>query len=343
MVKMAAYAATLIFAVHAALGQSTPPLREGSKQPVIRSTSSLVIVPTLVRSASGELVTNLDASHFRLTDNGIEQSVYAEQTENEPLAVVVLIQTGGVASGQFQNYHKLDAMLEHMLGSSTRKVALVTFDSRPEQIWPFPPMVDVLYYFLRHPERGDHGAAILDAVNCAVGLLQLQPANFRRIILLLSQAQDDGSSAHAEDVVRSLAESGTTIYSLMFSPGAAQLKDHLAKRRHEVPSPDNALLSDKMSPSASLGVISKVMREGTAAEVAALSGGEQLRFHDGNDLETKFSILADYIHNGYTLSFRPSSKESGFHIITVQIVNQQTRFEVKARTIYWFDGTTAQK
>jgi len=337
------YIATLMLMAHVASGQSAPSSSEGSKQPVLRSTSTLVIVPALVRSASGDLVTNLDASHFRLTDNGVEQNVSVEQTENEPLAIVVLVQTGGVASSQFQNYHKLDTMLEHMLGSSPRKVALVTFDSRPEQIWPFPPLVDALYYFLRHPERGDHGAAILDAVNCAIGLLQLQPANFRRIILLLSQAQDDGSTAHSEDVVRSLAENGTTIYSLMFSPEETQLKDHSAKRHHEIPSHDSPLLSDKMSPSTSLGGILKVMREGTAAGVAALSGGEQLQFHDEPDLETKFSALADYIHNGYTLSFRPISQESGLHIITVQVVNQQTRLEVNARTIYWLDGAIAQK
>jgi hypothetical protein len=74
-VKVAVYIATLILVAHAASGQSAPSLHEGSKQPVIRSTSSLVIVPTLVRSASGELVTNLDASHFRLTDHGIEENV----------------------------------------------------------------------------------------------------------------------------------------------------------------------------------------------------------------------------------------------------------------------------
>jgi hypothetical protein len=89
--------------------------------------------------------------------------VSVEQTANEPLAIGVVVQTGGSAFSQLQNYRKLDTMLEPMLGRSTRKVALVTFDSRPEQVWPFPPMVDALYYFLRHTERGDHGAAILDA------------------------------------------------------------------------------------------------------------------------------------------------------------------------------------
>src|SRR5215469_24793 len=52
---------------------------------VVRSTSTLVIVPTLVRSQSGEVIKDLDAEHFRLTDNGQEQDIYLEQGENQPL------------------------------------------------------------------------------------------------------------------------------------------------------------------------------------------------------------------------------------------------------------------
>ena len=136
--KAALRVATLILVAHGAVGQNTTPLLDASESP-IKSTSTLVIVPTLVRSASGEFVTNLDASDFRLTDNGIQQKVSFEQSENEPLAVVVLVQTGGVASSQLQNYSKLDTVLEYMLDGSPRNVALVTFDSRVEQIWPFPP------------------------------------------------------------------------------------------------------------------------------------------------------------------------------------------------------------
>jgi hypothetical protein len=85
------------------------------------------------------------------------------------------------------------------------------------------------------------------------------------------------------------------------------------------------------------------MREGTAAQVAALSGGEQIRFLNENDLETKLAVVADHIHNGYTLSFRPSSHEPGFHNIVVHVLNQQTHFEVKARTSFWFDGIPAEE
>jgi VWFA-related protein len=322
-VKAAVYAAMLILLAHSALGQGTTSGR--ASKPTIRSTATLVIVPTLVWSDSGERVSNLDAGDFRLSDNGIEQKVSVEKAEDQPLAIVVLMQTGGAASGHFQNYSKLDSVLEHMLGSSTRKVALVTFDSRPEQIWNFPPRVDALYYFLTHPQGGDHGAAILDAVNCAIGLLQHQPTGFRRIILLLSQAQDAGSKDHAEDVLRALVESGTTIYSVTFSP----LSDSVSQ-------------SDTISLSTSLGVVLKAMHEDTAAELAVLSGGEQIRFHDEPDLETQLSILTDDIHNGYTLSFYPSSHESGLHTITVHVIKDRNPLRVTSRMGYWFDGKTTE-
>ena len=339
-VSIAAYIA-LALAVHAAFGQS-PTSRDESSKTTIRSASALVIVPTLVQSLSGELVGNLDASHFRLSDNGIEQKIFVEQALNQPLAVVVLVQSGGAASGQLQNYGKLDTVVESVLGSSTRTVALVTFNSRPKEIWDFPPRVDGLYYSLTHQEGGDHGAAILDAVKCATGLLQQQPATFRRIILLLSQSQDGGSTTHGEDVVRSLAESGTTVYSLTFSPATLRSKRHSGRSARRRPislrSPDCATLSATSRPSIPLAIL-RAMREDTTAEVVALSGGEQLRFRDEQELERNLSIVARDIQNGYTLNFYPSSQEVGFHAITVQVVQQSPHLEVKSRATYWFDGT----
>jgi VWFA-related protein len=343
-VNIAAHIA-LVLAAHAALGQSPSSTDDPSKT-TIRSASALVIVPALVQSPSGEFVANLDASHFRLLDNGIEQKVSAEPALNQPLAVVVLMQNGGAASSQLQNYGKLDTILESVLGSSTRTVALVTFDSRLKEIWDFPPRVDGLYYSLTHQEGGDHGAAILDAVQCATGLLQQQPATFRRIILLLSQSQDDGSTAHAEDVVRSLAESGTTIYSLTFTRAKAGLKSHSTRPARRMGtalySPaNNATLGETSRPSIPLEIM-KAMREDPTAEVTALSGGERLRFHDDQELERDLSIVARDIKNGYTLSFYPTSHEIGFHAITVQVVPRYPHLEVKSRASYWLGGTATK-
>jgi hypothetical protein len=146
----------------------------------------------------------------------------------------------------------------------------VTFGSRPRTNLERPSQSRCPLFLLNTSSKGsDHGAAIIDAVNCAIGLLQQQLTGYRRIILLFGQAQDAGSKAHAEDVLPALAESSSTIYSVTFSP-----------------LPDSVHLSDPISLPTSLGVVLKAMREDTAAELAALSGGEQIRFHDEPDWET---------------------------------------------------------
>jgi VWFA-related protein len=322
-VKTAAFIGMVSLAALSALAQSTTSSHEVSR-PTIRSRSTLVIVPTLVRTASGEQVTNLDADHFRLTDNEVEQKISVEWATNQPVAVVVLMQTGGAAYSHLQDYRKLDTVLESMLRSSSRKIALVTFDSRPEQIWNFPTNNDALYNALTHPTGGDHGAAIVDAVNCAINLLQDQPANFRRIILLLSQARDEGSIVHSEEVLQELVQSAATIYSFTFSP-----------------SPESTLLSDTISVSTSNALVLEAMHENTAAEFAALSGGKRVRFHDDQDLEPEVSTLAHDIHDGYTLSFHPTSHAPGFHAIRGEVLNARPDLEVTWRTNYWFDGKPA--
>lgn len=326
----------------AALGQTSPAPYDAAP-PTITSTTTLVLVPTLVQSATGELVPDLRAKDFRLTDNGVEQKVAIEEVERQPLSVVVLMQTGGAAVRQFGNYRNLTPMLEALMGSSAYKIALVTFDSRPEEIWNFPPRIDGLTDAFTHPEAGDGGAAILDAVNYGIDLLQQQPPSSRRIILLLSQPQDDGSKASPADVIRRLGESNTTIDSVTFSPEKQWLKDQFTRPRHGNPpyqlSPLQPSILGTFNLGAPIGVALQAMRNDAAAEIAALSGGEHVRFNNRLDLEAHLSTLANHIPNRYTLSFRPTSPEAGLHSLKVQVLHHPQPLTVAARTSYWSTGT----
>jgi hypothetical protein len=191
-VRRAALFSAMSLAVCTALCQSGS--EKDAMIPTIRKTSTLVIVPTLVRSKTGKLIQGLGPGDFALTDNGVEQKVFAEQVKNQGLSIAVLMQTGAAAPRDFQNYSTLTSMLNVTASRSTHRVALITFDSRPQQIWNFPPRTDGLEYAFRHPVSGDRGAAIMDAVNRGIDLLQEQPATLGRVILLLSQPQDLGST-----------------------------------------------------------------------------------------------------------------------------------------------------
>ncbi len=189
----------------------------GFAQTTIRTTTTLVVVPTLVQTPGKELVFSLKADDFIVTDNGVPQKVTLEEEANRPLSLVVLMQTGGIARGQFESFANLDTMLAAILGKAPNKVSIVNFDSRVEAASPFTSDVAEWRDAIDHPDVGDSGAAILDSISYGLDLLKKEPQGNRRAILLISQEHDNGSKAQVKDIVRDLGETNTAIYSVTFS------------------------------------------------------------------------------------------------------------------------------
>lgn len=96
----ALYLVTLLLVGVPMQGQSMPAAS------AIRSTSTLVIVPTFVTDSSGEPIMTLSLSDFTLTDDGVEQKIHVDRPRQQPLALVILMQTGGGAPAQFERYRQ---------------------------------------------------------------------------------------------------------------------------------------------------------------------------------------------------------------------------------------------
>ena len=307
-------------------------------QQTITTTTNLVIVPALIRAPEGALLQTLHASDFLLTDNGAPQTVTLEDTEHQPLSIVVLMQTGASAPRQFPDYVKLGTMLTYLTANSPYQVAMVTFDSQPEYLWDFTSDIADLEDGFAKPDPGDRSAAILDAVSYGIDLLHEQPPNRRRIIVLISQTHDEGSVAHDEDIIKRLGENNITIECLTFSPEKAWLKDQFTKPRHENPpyqlSPDLPLLLHTFNLDEPIREALKGMRENTGSTVATLSGGESFSFASKSDLEQQLSLLANHFAATVTLSFSPTSKQPGFHSLQLRIAGRPD-LQVSARTSYW--------
>ena len=149
-------------------------------QTTLHTTTTLVVVQTQGK----ELVFSLTKDDFVLTDNGVPQKVTLEEETKRPLSLVVLMQTGGDARGQFPSYEHLDTMLAALLGQAPNEVSIVNFDSRPEAASPFTLNVAEWRDAIDHPDEGDRGAAIFDGLAYGLELLQKRPAGNRRAILL---------------------------------------------------------------------------------------------------------------------------------------------------------------
>ncbi|MDE1177573.1 MAG: VWA domain-containing protein [Edaphobacter sp.] len=311
----------------------------------LRVSSRLVEVPALVQSHTEDVVYTLRAEDFQLNDRGVRQQIRLDDTTKQPLSLVVLMQTGGAAVREFDKYRGLETMLEEMLGGAPNQVAIVNFDSQPEAASSFTSDIEQWKDAIDQPDPGNSGAAIRDALKFSLNMLAKQPASHRKVILLISQPQDSGSTTTAEEVARTAGETDTAIYSLTFTPQATRLKGALKEPPHPcrpvtlatgTAGEVNVCGFDFSEP---LNMVIDAMRKDVAAEVAKVSGGEAMRFSDKNQLDDTLALIGRHMRNRYMLSFSPSSPTAGFHPIHVSLLNHP-EFTVTARKGYWLSSET---
>src|SRR6266566_6520940 len=145
----------------------------GTGQPTVTVHSTLVMVQVFVNNKEGHVVFDLKADDFLLTDNGVPQLLTLEQdTDSEPLALAIVVETGGAGARHLIDYRELDSILDALIGNIEHRVAVIGFDSMPHLIVPFTSKTDEASSRLATLSEGDHGAAILDGVAFAVAQLR---------------------------------------------------------------------------------------------------------------------------------------------------------------------------
>ena len=342
---------------------STPPTSPGtSPNPVLSARSNLVLVPALVRTKSGELVFTLSARDFTITDDGVEEKVALEEnTDDEPLALVIALETGGGGARQLDKYIHLATTIEAVVGGVPHKVAVVGFDSTPTLLQDFTADLDVVDGAIRGLTPGNGGAAILDGLGFSIDLLRKQPLQYRRAILLLSETIDHGSHMKLDEAVREISDTNTAIYSLGFSSSKSEIKGEASKLNNSEPGPPGGCMSkdpnadadtnraaqtweclSEIAPplrAAKMAVLLTMnqLRRNVSESVAQLTGGEYFRFGNIRSLEKSLLTIANHVPNRYVLSFQPQSPHPGLHSIELRL-KQRHNLVVTARRSYWAES-----
>ena len=339
--------------------------------------SDLVLVPVLVKNKSGEPVLSLTANDFIVTDNGVPQSVRLElDTDSQPLALAVIVQTGREGAMHLTDYQNLGTLLDAVIGHVPHHVAVIGFDSAPHLEQDFTNDTDAAAQTIVGLERGDAGAAILDALDFGIGLLRHQPPAYRRAVLLFSETVDNGSQISIEDAVREIDDTNTAIYSFAFSsvgtgvtheaskaprpgaispyihqpytPGGCMSKDPDADPdahgNRSVQAMDCA--SDLLPPLrlARMAFIaaSEGLKQNTPKSVARLTGGEYLAFSDAKNLRRDLIRVSHDVPTYYVLSFRPQSPDPGLHALGVTL-KEKPGLQVDARKAFWIESEPSRE
>lgn len=315
--------------------QAAPPDVPASQiePPTFRVNTSVVLVPTLVEDRSGEVIYGLKPSDFLLLDNGVKQNVHVdEEMDTDPVSLVVCIQRSRDATLEFDKFARLGPLLQLFTGGNQGEAALVVFDSKPVYLEGFQQDTSYIERDLQQLPEGDGGAAILDAVSFSVNLLEQQPPDHRRVLLLISETRDHGSRhVTIPQLVERIGTSNTLVFSVSFSPSKTEMMNWA-----------------KGNIGAGAGLLGPVlmavnaMRRNAPKTLADMSGGEYEPFAREKGFEDRIAEAARHAHNRYILSFYPTDPTPGLHNLEVKLT-QDYSARIVARANYWAVNDAASK
>jgi VWFA-related protein len=309
---------SLLYLASACMAQES-----GTGQSAVTVRSNLVMVPVFVNTRDGQAVFNLKAADFLLTDNGKSQLLTLEQdTDSQPLALAIVVETGGAGASHLGDYEELDSVLDALIGNVEHRVAVIAFDGTPHLIVPFTTKKEDASNALATLAAGNRGATILDAVSFAVAQLRQQPTRYRRTILLFSETIDQGSKTTLNDALRFISDTNTAIYSFGFSSTRSAVSHEASKLSGNDPGPEHGCFSrmgadpeyeghyskqvldciSQLAPPLRLATMTFLtarnsLRTDTAESLAKLTGGEFFHFHNAKDLKAGLIALSNDIPN----------------------------------------------
>jgi VWFA-related protein len=297
--------------------------------------TSLVLVPTLVTDLTGEPVFGLSAGDFAIYDNGVEQKIQVDETlRSEPISVVVAIEKGHSADETLDKVKRVGSLLYPIVGEGKGEAAVAAFDSKPVLMHNFTSDLDLVTAALNRISVGDYNAASLDAISYSTGSLEARPQTNRKVLFLICEPNDRGSSATIPEVIRKVERSNVLVYGAAYKPGAAASMNKLGQT-----------IADPTSHPVNLfgifSTLAKSAKENVPETIAEMSGGEYYVFNDEKKLEDRMADVNNHFFNQYLLSFTPKKLSPGQHTLRVE-VRGRSDVVLSARTGYWV-GEAPQK
>ena len=208
-----------LLAVPIVLAQGQQPPADSSQLPRFRGQVAEVIVPVTVTDEKGRFVSNLEASDFRIFDEGKEQKiVFFSRERNQPVVVGFLLDLSNASTRHWDKFQEAAQDLVfnllpgdrrfsgYLIGYSTEAELLVNTTHDPEKIMER----------IRKLKPGG-GAALFDAVYLAMTertLIQGEPIEPRRVLIIIGDGHDTASRKSLREVLELAQRNLVTIYGM---------------------------------------------------------------------------------------------------------------------------------
>jgi VWFA-related protein len=324
---------------------------------------ALVNTPVTVRDGRGDMVHNLEAHDFHITDNGVAQQISHFDLGGDPISLVILVETSSRIAPLLPEMRKTGILFTQTVMGPTGEAAVVGFNDSVDKLQDFTTNGDPIENTIAHLGQGTSGSKLYDAMAVGVEMLSGRPQatadkpGRRRVLMILSEATDAGSEAKLGEVLRQAQLANVTIYSVGLSTTRAELQAKPKDTRPQITPPGTFPLPPQ--PGIPQTPTSEENRYGNidllalavwavqhvhdqvkdhALEVAATAtGGAHLSTFKDRSIEKAIDEIGGELHSQYTISYAPSGSDAaGYHEIKVNVLrNDAKNLKVRARPGYY--------
>src|SRR5687767_11959200 len=276
------------------------------EQAVFRARTDLVAISASVKRGNAP-VANLKAADFRLTDNGVPQSIDAVTIESVPLDVTLFMDTSGSTAGALDRMKKNVIAIAGLLRPDDRfrllTIGLSVDVAVPWQRAGTPIQLDM---------KAVPGISLVyDAM--FVALAHTPEAGRRHLIVAMTDGRDCGSLLDGARMLDASGRSEAVVHWIYVSADGDS-------DPNSIPAwctPTDAGEVDFM------------------AQTAARTGGDSHRSRFGDAAVRTFAQILDEFRQSYVLRYSPQGVPArGWHAVTVQ-VPAQPALTIKARSGYF--------
>jgi Ca-activated chloride channel family protein len=310
---------------------------------VIRTSSNLVMVPVSVTDQTGQAVQGLKVEDFRLQEEGKQQEITGiGDPQQVPLAIALLFDISSSTSqkGFFASQQNAAAAFLRLVMKPADRAAIFTITGNPTMVQPLASAEASAAKMTSIPAATTSvPTAFYDSVIAAAKYLSdTAPSNFRRVIVVLSDG-DDNYSEQIRD--QSLADYRSTTSGQQSALGtrAGLQNAHqraVASVQKSVQQADVIFYSvNPGGPSIKLNLIAMRAERGMET-IAAATGGTAFVPDSDQDLERVFRQVAAELRGQYLLQYYGNSEAPAnqFRRITVA-VPARNDLRIRARQGYY--------
>jgi VWFA-related protein len=185
-----------------------------SNKPFILKTSvSEVVLYATVVDSHQRLVTSLQGQDFTVYENNVKQTISSVSQEDVPVSLAVLIDNSGSMAQKRAAVNR--AAIDLIQASNPQDEAfVVNFSDEAFLDQDFTSNVDLLRQGLSHIDS-QGGTALYDAGIAAADHLAKQAKHPKQVILIITDGEDNSSSATLAETVRRVQDlNGPIVYSI---------------------------------------------------------------------------------------------------------------------------------